>query len=122
VAASPHRPWLISPVLQEEEKTSTTLENETLAATKSIRHAHTINTPHFLNRCNPLAKHIQQQLEHMSMDVRDVPPAKIATPASGSDVAAKLPRARVRIAALQVPVATLKISTTLDEISPLPLM
>jgi hypothetical protein len=116
VAASPYRGWLITAVLQDPLftlKISTTLENG-LAATQSIRHAHTINTPQYPNRCNPLAKHIQQQLEHMSMDVQDRPPAKIATPALGSDVAASSTLAWLRIAVLQFPVATLKMSTTLD--------
>ena len=41
------------------------------------------------------------------------PPAKIATPTFGSDVAAKAYRATLRVAVLQAPDVTLKMSTAL---------
>jgi hypothetical protein len=50
-----------------------------------------------------------------SQDVH-VPPAKIATPAFGSDVAARFDRATLRAAVLQAPDVTSKMSTTLEKV------
>ena len=43
-----------------------------------------------------------------------VPPANIATPSFGSDVAARKNRAALRAAVVQAPLLTLKMSTTLE--------
>ncbi len=94
-----------------------------------MRHAHVVNPQHSLvTHPSPsyTRVHIPQQPKQTSQDVivpqcsaeldgRVLqPPAKIATPASGSDVAARLYRALLRAAVLHVPAVTLKMSTTLE--------
>jgi hypothetical protein len=75
------------------------------------RHQHNPHTPH---SCIPLApKLIMQKLKRTQQHVL-VPPAKIATPAFGSDVAARSDRATLRAAVLQAPFVTLKMSVTLQ--------
>ncbi len=117
VAARPSRPWLRAAVLQAPAvtlKMSTTLEGLLFAA-QGMRHAHVANTatPPSLTHPPHTQTHPATCQTNTSQDVQE-PPAKIATPASGSDVAARPRRAWLRAAVLQVPAVTLKMSTTLE--------
>ena len=112
VAARLPRAWLRAALLQVPALTSKM--STTLKAAQGMRHAHVTTTstsPHHNSRI-PLAP-ILQHLKQKSQDVL-LPPAKIATPASGSDVAARLYRNWLRAAVLQAPDVTLKMSTALD--------
>ncbi len=78
--------------------------------------AHTINTAHSPilkhspSQSRPHAGHRQSTQQHALE-----PPAKIATPTFGSDVAARSDRASLRFAVLQTPDVTLKMSTALEK-------
>jgi hypothetical protein len=118
-AASHIRFALRAAVLQVPDvtlKMSTALERPLIAA-QGMRLAHTqsANQPpptqpsDSPTHTTQLAKIRKSTWQHVPP-----PPAKIATPTFGSDVAARSVRATLRAAVLQAPDVTLKMSTTLE--------
>jgi hypothetical protein len=110
VAARANRPSLRAAVLQAPDvtlKMSTALEL-TLPAAQGMRLAHAISKPNPAHSSIrfPNANNNKSICQHVLQ-----PPAKIATPTFGSDVAARSDRATLRAAVLQAPDVTLKMST-----------
>jgi len=119
VAARALRAWLRAAVLQVPARHVEDVNNVGVAtvAAQGMRHAHVANTATapFTHASTLTPIPIPQHAKQRHHKTYSRPPAKIATPASGSDVAARDRRAWLRAAVLQVPALTLKMSTTLEK-------
>ena len=129
MAAIPARATLRAAVLQVPFvalKMSTVLTAALFTSKQSMsnqrqQHKHTSTHPQILHLPDPTFQPLQStQITEINKYYALMPPANIASPSFGSDVAARHCRATLRAAVLQVPFVALKMSTVLKESALLP--